>query len=175
MGRILRAEAGLWVSNRGGKVTGVAVPGLLPLAQRSRLPLFAAWSLLVVSAAIVVAVYGSELVARASRPEALVRGYFAALEAGDAATAAQSIAPSSRARWAEFIANGVSNQYRILGVAVRQTSLLDRLRGDSGGPREITVFVEVTEVVSGAQWQAGPRVPLVEEGGALYLGRPPLS
>jgi len=112
---------------------------------------------------------------RASSPEAVVRGYFNALEAGDAEAALMQLAPSGRGRWIDFVENSLGNDYRVLGVAVRQTSMVDRLRGAAAGPQEVTTFVEVTQAVGGERWRAGPRVPLVDQDGRWYLERPPLA
>ena len=112
---------------------------------------------------------------RASSPEAVVRSYFSALELGDADAALMQLAPSARGRWVDFVKNGLHNNYRVLGIAVRQTSIVDRLRGAATGPQDVTTFVEVTLAAGGEQWRAGPRVPLVGENGRWYLGRPPLA
>ena len=104
-----------------------------------------------------------------------MRHYFTALEGGDAEDALAAVAPSARARWTGFVENGLFNDYQVQGIAVRHSSILDSARGAPTGPREVTVFLTITEAVSGARWQAGPTVPLVAEGGRLYLGRPPLA
>ena len=133
-----------------------------------------AFCLLLVTAAVsVIAPLAEDRGAGA--PDALVRQYFAALTNGDTDEALEALAPAARARWATFAQNGVFNDYRVQGVAVRQASLFDALRSSPAGPRDVTVFVEVTEAVSGAQWQAGPTIPLVVENARVYLARPPLA
>jgi hypothetical protein len=134
-----------------------------------------ALALLVVSGAIVVVAAGQDLRARDSSVETLARGYFAALERGDLDAALSAIQPAARGPAAAFVANLLGNEYRVQGVAVREPSVFDRVRGVPAGPQEVTVFVDVTEAASGARWQAGPRVPVVKEGGRPYLAKAPLS
>jgi len=131
--------------------------------------------LLILCGAIVVVAAGQDLRARDSSVEAVARGYFAALQRGDLDAALLAIQPPARASSVAFVANLLGNEYRVQGVAVHEPALLDRLRGVPAGPQDVTVFIDVTEAASGARWQAGPKVPVVEEGGRLYLARPPLS
>lgn len=127
------------------------------------------------SAAIVAVGAAFELRTRDSSPEALVRGYFEALERGDLDAALTAIEPAARQASATFVANLLSNEYRIQGIAVRQSSILGRLRGEPAGPREVTVFLAITQAVDGVRWEASPRVPLIEADGRWYLARPPLA
>jgi hypothetical protein len=131
-------------------------------------------------AALLGAIVGLGAVAdylgRDSSPERVVRRYFAELEAGDASAALDELDPSARQRWSDFVENGILNTYRINGIAVRVTSIQGGLAGnDILRPREVTIFLDITEWVDGAHWQASPRAPLVQVDGRWYLGRPPLA
>jgi hypothetical protein len=132
-------------------------------------------ALLVVLAGIVGIAAIADLHGRAASPETVVRGYFEALEAGDAAGALARIDPARREEWRDFVENGVLNEYRISGIAVRQPSLLARARVEPSAPREVTVFLDITAWASGARWEASPRTPLVQREGRWYLSRPPLA
>ena len=116
-----------------------------------------------------------DVTGRATGPEAVIRRYFAALEEGDVDGALEAIAPGARQASTPFVENGVANQYRIVGIAVRHPSLLARMAGEPAGPREATVFLDITQAVDGVRWQASPAVPLAEDAGRWYLARPPLS
>jgi hypothetical protein len=131
--------------------------------------------LLVANAMIVGAAVAVDLATRDSSPEVVVRGYFGALERGDLHAALAAIDPSARQSSSAFVANLLNNEYRIEGIAVRQTSILGSLRGEPPGPREVTIFLAITQAVDGVRWEAGPRVPLVQDGGRWYLARPPLA
>jgi hypothetical protein len=141
----------------------------------ARCGLVVALTLLGIASAVSVAAAVLEPPRQTSTPEAVVRGYFAALEAGDASAALMRISPTARAEWASFVENGVLNEYRVVGVAVRQAAAADRLSGAPEGPQDVTAFVEITEAVSGERWRAGPRVSVVLEDGIWYLTRPPLA
>ena len=112
---------------------------------------------------------------RPSSVETVVRRYFTALEHEDVAGALATIAPPVRASDVAFVENSVGNRYRVTGIAVRQPSALERLRSAGAGPTEVTIFLDITQVVDDARWQAGPRVAVQEIGGAWYLVRPPLA
>ena len=131
--------------------------------------------LLLMAGVYVVFGVALDIRSREAAPDNLIRGYFSALEHGDLDAALGAIAPPTRQSFAGVVANMQNNDYRIQGIAVRHTSMLDSLRGAPAGPREATVFLEVTEAVSGASWQAGPTVRLVEEGARVYLARPPFA
>ncbi|MBM2812552.1 MAG: hypothetical protein HW416_3311 [Chloroflexi bacterium] len=140
-----------------------------------RLGLRASLALLLVSALIVAAGVVADFGRRSDAPEAVARRYFAALESGDGPTALEAIAPEARPSAGSFVAQSLNNEYRVTGVAVRQPSILDRLRGSPGQPQELTIFIDITEWGTGARWQAGPRVPLVQIEGRWYLARAPLE
>jgi len=146
-----------------------------PSPATLRLGLSISLSLLIVSVIVVAASAIEDLRGRSMSPEATVRRYFSALEAADVDTALEQIAPAARDAQTRFIENGAGNKYRVVGIAVRTPSLLDRFRGAPSTPEDITVFVSVTEVVSGDEWQATPRVPLVQENDRWYLARAPLA
>jgi hypothetical protein len=131
---------------------------------------------LLLLAGLIVAISAvNDVRSRASSPDIVIRRYFAALQAGDADDALAALTPAARARDAAFVANGVNNTYRIVGIAVRSSSVLDRLGGSPAGPIDATIFVEVEEAVSGAAWSATPRVPLTQADGHWYLARAPLA
>ena len=131
--------------------------------------------LLAFAGALIGMAAASDALGRDRAPEAVARRYFAALEAGDAEGALGEVAPSARGMWRPFIQNGLYNQYRIKGIAVRQPSPLDRLLGSPAVSREATIFLEITLATEDVRWEAVPRVPLVEEAGRWYLARPPLA
>ncbi len=141
----------------------------------ARTGLVLALALLVLSAVIVAVAAAFELRARDSSPEAVVRVYFQALERGDLDAALSAIDPAVRQSSTTFVANLLNNEYRIQGIAVRQSSILGRLRGEPAGPREVTVFLAITQTVDGVRWEASPRVPLTEADGRWFLARPPLA
>jgi len=116
-----------------------------------------------------------DLRTRAGGPESVAREYFAALERSDAEGAIATLAPNARQSSRAFVENGLGNDYHVAGVAVRNASMLDRLRGEPAGPRDVTTFLSITEAASGAQWQASPRVSLVAVDSHWYLARPPLA
>lgn len=131
--------------------------------------------LLVFAGALIGMAAVSDLAGRDRAPEAVARRYFAALEAGDAEGALSELAPSGRASWRSFVENGLHNEYRIKGIAVRQPAPLARLWGLPAAPHEATIFLEITLAAEDVRWEAGPRVPLVQEAGRWYLTRPPLA
>jgi hypothetical protein len=141
----------------------------------SRLGLLLTLSLLLLGGAIVVGSAIVDLRTRSTSPEATVRRYFGALGAGDVEAAVQSLSPAARARDAAFVESISGDVYRVTGIAVRSTSILDQLRGATAGPREVTIFLDITETGTGTRWQATPRVPLVEDAGRWYLARAPLA
>lgn len=140
-----------------------------------RLGLPVAAALLGLSAAIVLVGAAVDINSRATSPETLARAYFAALEAADVDGALQAIAPATRERWIPFVENSVGNEYRVTGIAVQYPSILSRLAGQTAGPRDVTIFLDITQAVDGARWQATPRVALVQDGDRWYLDRPPLA
>jgi hypothetical protein len=107
--------------------------------------------------------------------ETVVRQYFTALERGDVDGALAALAPPVSDRDVAFVENGIGNRYRVTGVAVRQPSVMARLGGAPADPSEVTVFLDITQAVDDARWQAGPRVEVREIAGRWYLARPPLA
>lgn len=142
---------------------------------QGRLGLPPAWWLLALVALVVGVGAAVDLTGRPSGPEPVIRRYFAALERGDVDAALETIMPSAREASTAFVENGIANEYRIVGIAVRHPSLLARMAGEAPGPRDATVFLDITQAVDGMRWQASPRVALVEVVGRWYLGQPPLS
>ncbi|MBI4214061.1 MAG: hypothetical protein HY534_07115 [Chloroflexi bacterium] len=129
--------------------------------------------LLMLAAGVVATGVIGETVGRDRGPEPAVRRYFVALEASDGPGALAEIAPENRSRGEAFVLNGLGNRYRVTGVAVEQASLLERWAGGPSGPRNVTIFLDITQA-EGSHWQAAPRVPLKEGDRRWYLGRPPL-
>ncbi|HEY3117966.1 MAG TPA: hypothetical protein VGK54_14585 [Chloroflexota bacterium] len=134
-----------------------------------------AWVMLAMTALLVTLGALQDAASRASSPEAVVRQYFQALEAGDAEGALVQIQPTARAAARPFVQNNVRNKYVIAGIAAQQPSLLARLRGQGDAGQSVTVFLDITQAVGGEQWQASPQVPLVEARGRWYLSRAPLD
>lgn len=134
-------------------------------------------SLVLLAMAVGVVVIGAAVDGRGRDvgPEAVVRGYFAALERGELDAALLAIEPSARASSTAFVANMLNNEYGIQGIAVGHSSILGRLSGEPAGPREVTIFLTITQVADGFRWVAAPRVPLVERDQRWYLARPPLA
>ncbi len=116
-----------------------------------------------------------DLQSRPTSVESVVRSYFAAMEAGDVDRALAALAPPVADRDVAFVENGIGNRYRVMGIAVRQPSLVAQLGGAPAGPTEVTVFLDITQAADEARWQAGPRVDVREIGGRWYLARPPLA
>jgi hypothetical protein len=133
-----------------------------------------ALALLTINCLVVAANAAVDIAARGQSPESVVHRYFAALEQDEVEGALAEIDPESRARWSDFVANGAGNSYRLEGTAIRRASLVDRVMGRST-PSEATSFVHITQAVDGAEWSAGPRVPLVRRDGRWFMGRPPLA
>ena len=133
-------------------------------------------ALLLLAGSIVVLGAATDVRGRGTSPETTVRAYFAALERGDEDAALSAIEPSVRVTWQPFIANGLWNSYRLEGIAVHEPSFLRRLGGQESGPKDVTIFVRVTEWADGATWLGTPRVSLVKRSdGGWFLARPPLA
>ncbi|MPZ15881.1 MAG: hypothetical protein GEU73_15905 [Chloroflexi bacterium] len=126
-------------------------------------------------AAVILVAAAADLAERGSGTETLAQHYFAALEAKDLQAALDAIDPEFRKQATPFVESNLGNTYRVTGVAVRHTSVVARLGGAPAGPVEVTVFLDITQRENGFQWQAGPRVPVVQRDGRLYLARPPLE
>ncbi|HZT08756.1 MAG TPA: hypothetical protein VFC51_17160 [Chloroflexota bacterium] len=146
-----------------------------PSSRFRGLGLRVSFLLLALGIAILVGSAVVDVVSRATSPEATVRRYFSALQRGDIDGALECLAPDIRARERAFVVNGADNEYRVVGVAVHVPSVLDRLRGASARPSDVTIFLDIIPAVDGPEWQAAPRVPLVELNGRWYLGRAPLD
>src|SRR5688500_14476693 len=126
--------------------------------------------------AVVVASAASDVRGRASGPDALLRTYLAAVTAEDLGAALLEIAPAARDAAAPFVAEQHGNEYRVLGVGVRQPSLLDRLTGRGSSPDKvlITVQLDIT-LTTGETWRTTTHVPVVQEPDGWYLARAPLQ
>ena len=156
--------------------TSPSAPTLPREGGGGRTPLVASLALIALLVGIVASAAVADYIGRDTAPERMVRRYFAALEAGDAARALDQIAPATREQWSGFVGNGVLNTYRMSGIAVEVPSVQSRLAGsDSRRPRAVTVFLDITQWVDGVRWQAAPRVPLVQVEGRWYLQHPPLA
>jgi hypothetical protein len=113
---------------------------------------------------------------RASGPEAPLRTYLAAVTAEDLDAALLEIAPAARSGAAPFVAEQLGNEYRVLGLGVRQPSILNRLVG--GGPARDTALATVQlriVLTTGEEWSTTTHVPLTREDTGWYLARPPLQ
>jgi hypothetical protein len=136
--------------------------------------LLVSFFLLVIASGLIVGSAVKDARSRASSPESTVGSYFAALHDENLDGALLALAPASRERDREFVENGLGNDYRVVGIAVRSASVIDRISG-TAVPNEATIFLDVTEAVSGASWQSTPRVLLVEQDGRWYMARAPLA
>jgi hypothetical protein len=112
---------------------------------------------------------------RASGPDAPLRTYLLAVTNEDLAAALDEILPATRAAATPFVAEQLGNEYRVLGLGVRQPSLLDRLLGGGVSDRAlITVHLDVT-LITGETWRATTHVPVVHAPDGWYLEHPPLQ
>jgi hypothetical protein len=113
---------------------------------------------------------------RASGPEAPLRTYLAAVTGEDLGAALLELSPGVRDRAAPFVAEQLGNEYRVLGVGVRQPSLLDRLTGRAASADEvlITVQLDVT-LITGETWRTTTHVPVVREPDGWFLAWAPLQ
>jgi hypothetical protein len=92
----------------------------------------------------------------------------------DAALA--EIAPDQRATWAPWVRSQLGNIYEVRGVAVRSPSPLERLTQRlPGGPREVTVVLDVDRDYPDEFYQPTTRVPVEPFDGRWYLAAPLLS
>src|SRR5687768_14927303 len=81
----------------------------VPESAFVRFGLILSFALLTVAGAMVILSAAQDLQARDAAPEAVVRRYFAALEAGDLDGALQANAPAGRAGSTDFVANLLGN------------------------------------------------------------------
>jgi hypothetical protein len=112
---------------------------------------------------------------RASGPEAPLRTYLAAVTNEDLEAALAEILPAARPNAAPFVAEQLGNGYRVLGLGVRQRSLLDRLLG-RGDPDSALITVQLdVSLFTGETWRTTTSVPVVRTADGWYLARPPLQ
>lgn len=112
---------------------------------------------------------------RASSPEAPLRTYLAAVTNEDLDAALAEVLPAGRPDAAPFVAEQLGNGYRVLGLGVRQPSLLDRLFGRGAPDRAlVTVQLDIT-LFNGETWRTTTTVPVVQTPDGWYLARPPLQ
>jgi hypothetical protein len=112
---------------------------------------------------------------RASGPEAPLRTYLAAVTNEDLQAALGEILPVARPEAEPFIAAQLGNGYHILGLGVRQPSLVDRLLGRADPDRAlITVQLDIS-LFSGETWRTTTSVPVVRTADGWYLAYPPLQ
>jgi len=138
--------------------------------------LLAVAGLWLLGAAVVGAATVTDFRGRPSAPEAPLRTYLAAVTAEDLGAALLEVAPGARASAAPFVAEQLGNEYYVLGLGVRQPSILDRLFG--GGPAADTALATVQlriVLTTGEQWTTTAHVPLAREDTGWYLARPPLQ
>jgi hypothetical protein len=112
---------------------------------------------------------------RAASPEAPLRTYLAAVTSEDLNAALAEILPDDRADALPFVSDQLGNGYRVLGLGVRQPSLLDRLLGRATADNAlITVQLDITQY-DGETWRTTTSVPVVRTPDGWYLTRPPLQ
>ncbi len=112
---------------------------------------------------------------RASGPEAPLRTYLAAVTNEDLEAALGEILPAARPEAEPFIAEQLGNGYQVLGLGVRQPSLLDRLTGRADPDHAlITVQLDIS-LFSGETWRTTTSVPVVRTADGWYLAYPPLQ
>src|SRR5437868_13814047 len=117
---------------------------------RSQVALGLSLVLLGLLSALVVGAAVHDYLGRQGTPEAVVRTYFEALEAGDESVAEGQLVPGVRTQWSDFVANGVFNRYHINGIAVRTNSIASVLSGAvPAQPPDVTVFLEITQWTDG--------------------------
>ncbi len=139
-------------------------------------PLFLVLLLAALASAIVGGGFWRDRESRLGGPEAPVVAYSAALERKDLAGALDQLAPEIRQQSASFVRWQLGNSYTILESAVRGTSVLDQLTGESGRPTEVVVTLEIQEMESGkAPWRTTQELPVGLVSGRWYLLKPPLE
>jgi hypothetical protein len=112
---------------------------------------------------------------RATGPEAPLRTYLRAVQDEDLGAAMGEIFLESWPTALPFVAEQLGNQYAILGIGVRDRSLVDRLRGEPPLDRTLlTVQLDIT-LVTGEEWRTTAHVPVVRTPDGWYLLRPPLQ
>jgi hypothetical protein len=128
-------------------------------------------------ALLALAILGVEAADRAeSSLEGGVRRYAAAVSNSDLDAAMAEIAPDQRERWTEWVRGQLGNIYEVRGVAVRSPSPLERLTQRlPGGPREVTVVLDVDRDYPDEFYQPTTRVPVEPFDGRWYLAAPLLS
>jgi hypothetical protein len=107
--------------------------------------------------------------------EASVRRYCVAVSNGDLEGALAEIAPAEREAWRGWLTSQLGNIYEVRGIGVRAPSLLDRLAGRAGAPREVTVVLDVNRGYSDEFYQPTTRVPVESQDGRFYLHQPLLA
>ncbi len=146
---------------------------MMRFATPWRVAVIALWTL---AAAIVASSGLRDFAARASAPEAPLRTYLAAVMGEDLDAALLEIAPAARAKAAPFVAEQLGNGYRVLGIGVRQPSLLDRLFGRARSPDAALITVQLDVMLhTGETWRTTTHVRVVREPDGWYLARPPLQ
>ena len=131
----------------------------------------------VLLAMVALAILGFEAADRAeSSLEGGVRRYAAAVSNSNLDAAMAEIAPDQRERWTEWVRGQLGNVYEVRGIAVRSPSILGRLtRRLAGGPREVTVVLDVDRDYPDEFYQPTTRVPVEQVDGRWYLVEPLLA
>ena len=131
----------------------------------------------VLLAMVAVAILGFEAADRAeSSLEGGVRRYAAAVSNSNLDAAMAEIAPDQRERWTEWVRGQLGNVYEVRGIAVRSPSILERLTQRlPGGPREVTVVLDVDRDYPDEFYQPTTRVPVEPFEGRWYLAAPLLA
>jgi hypothetical protein len=131
----------------------------------------------VLLALVAVSVVSIQVLDRAEGSvEGGVRRYAAAVSSGDLEGALAEIAPDQRERWTEWVRGQLGNVYDVRGIAVRSSSLVQRLtRRLESGPIEVTAVLDVNRAFPEDFYQPTARVPVAEFEGRWYLARPLLA
>jgi hypothetical protein len=131
----------------------------------------------VLLAMVALAILGFEAADRAeSSLEGGVRRYAAAVSNSNLDAAMAEIAPDQRERWTEWVRGQLGNVYEVRGIAVRSPSILGRLtRRLAGGPREVTVVLDVDRDYPDEFYQPTTRVAVEPFEGRWYLAAPLLA
>ena len=131
----------------------------------------------VLLALIALAIVGFEVADRAEASvEGSVRRYAAAVTNSDLDAAMAEIAPDQRERWTDWVRGQLGNVYDVRGIAVRSTSILERVAQRlSGGPREVTTVLDVDRAYPDEFYQPTTRVPVAQLDGRWYLAAPLLA
>ncbi len=121
----------------------------------------------------VTALLGPLVEGRERAAETAVRGYLAAIEAGDAEAALAYLAPDQRDAWRIFVQHQAGDRFRLVSVAVQRTPLWQNLSSWTH-TRSITVVADARGK-GGQTWQAADLVRGSYEDNTWLLLAPPFG